>query len=167
MPRVIADVTTAVKRFMNRSPILAIAAALPLLLSACGDSTAPDGAVIDITVTEIRGPTVGVDANGEPKITCEIELSAVAAGRGAATWLDGAFRLQAEGNASTPVESTPVSADVVREAWGQDQIAAGETQVSRWLATDASPFSATLDFRYWPASEGRVLGPGVSFSCRP
>jgi hypothetical protein len=151
---------------MKRSRIPILAGALALV-AACGDGTAPRETVVTVSLVSLTGPTVTTDANGAQTISCEVELSAVGAGEGVAAWLDATSRVWRLGDPSAREETTQIGADIVRQVWGSEEVFAGETQTSRWIATDASPFSATLEFRYRASPGGRVLNSAVAFTCRP
>jgi hypothetical protein len=150
---------------MNRSIVLACLAC-SLAISGCTGSTEPRPTTVAIDLVELIGPTTGVDANGDPTISCEIVVRAVNTGE-SASWVDATFRTFAVGDPSTRGETTRISAEVIAEVWGWPGIPAGETQTSRWIATKQSPFSATLDFRYQPLSATRVGSSGVAFTCSP
>src|SRR5688572_13512837 len=153
---------------MKHSSILPFVLALLFALSACGDAAAPRPAVkITLSVSELLGPTVGTNDLGEPTVTCELELLAAASGRGIAAWQDATFRIYAAGDLSNPIETTTLSADIVREAWVADDIAAETTQQSRWTATLGYPWAATMEFRYQPSAGQRVYSTEVSFTCDP
>jgi hypothetical protein len=144
-----------------------ITAALAIALSACRDGTAPDpGVDIAISVSEFNGPTLSEDADG-PVITCDIGLRAVASGKGSATWLDATFKVYLGADRTTPVDSAVFSDSEIREAWGGDAIAAGETRQSQWTLAAPIPLSATLEFRYQPSIGHNVKSTKVSFSCAP
>jgi hypothetical protein len=115
---------------MQRSPTLAAAVALALALSACGEATAPRPVAVTLTVIDLHGPLDGVNDTGEPVVTCSFTLRADAAGGGTATWLGATFRIYAGSDRSTPVDEAVLSAEEVRQVWGADQIAAGESQLS-------------------------------------
>jgi hypothetical protein len=151
---------------MTRSRIRVLAGALALA-AACGDGIAPRETIVDVTLVSLVGPTVATDANGVQTISCEIELSAIAAGAGAATWLDATSRVWPVADPSTGGSTTQIGAEIVRQVWGFEEIFADETQTSRWIATHTSPFSATLDFRYRASPGGRILSSGVAFTCSP
>jgi hypothetical protein len=151
-----------------RRTALSRCAVLALALSACGETTAPRPTLgITVSVAELRGPTVSANGDGQPTVTCEIDLRAAAAGKGTATWLDATFRIYIGKNRSTPIDSAMVSAEEIAQVWGAPEIAAGERQESRWIATVGIPFSATMEFRYRPSSGSRVHSATVSFSCSP
>jgi hypothetical protein len=151
---------------MNQ-PLVLLLATFSLAISACGGTTDPQVTVVRIDLVELVGPTTGVDENGDPTVSCEIALSAVGEGDGAARWLDATLRTFAVGDPSTRVETARIDADLVREVWGFEWILPGETQTSRWLATKGAPFSATLDFRYQRASGAFPSVSSVAFTCSP
>src|SRR3712207_5485851 len=138
-----------------------------VVLSACRDGTAPDpGVDVAIGVSRFTGPTVTETVDG-PLVNCDVELRASATGKGSATWLDATFRIYLLADLTTPVDSSVVDAGEIRQAWGADEIATGETVESLWGIASPIPLAAELEFRYQPSLGRNAKSSKVRFSCGP
>src|SRR5580765_2992904 len=111
-----------------------LAGTAALVAAACGDSTAPPDSYVTLTirVTQIDGPSVSDPGNGLPRIECDITLSASAEGNTSAEWRDATLYFFAGPDRRTPIDSTVLAMQDVRDSWQSGGIAPGESQVSGW-----------------------------------
>ena len=137
------------------------------LISACSDSTAP-GSKVHVTLSAAApSVTIGTDPDGLPSIECSTSVLAVAAGSGAATWLDGTARYFIGASRSNPTDSSSLAAGEIRNSWGSDSIQAGQTQHASWAFHANIPFEVALELRYRDAGGGAVQKVSTRFACGP
>jgi hypothetical protein len=145
-----------------------LAGTAALVVAACGDSTAPPDSYVTLTirVTQIDGPSVFDPGNGLPRIECDITLSASAEGNTSAEWRDATLYFFAGLDRRTPIDSTVLVMQDVRDSWQSGGIAPGQSQVSGWRISAGIPFSASLVYRY-QVKDGAVQSTSVAFNCGP
>ena len=151
----------------RRLPGLALLVAA--VLSACGgDSTAPRPSIdVAVALSSTLGPSSNTDAQGNPLISCQLQLAATASGEGSAAWLDGMFRVFVGKNRKTPVDSFAIEASDIQQAWSGSTIKPGDTQHSVWNVSANIPFGGELEFRYRPNATNDTKRAKVSFTCGP
>jgi hypothetical protein len=150
--------------FKSRYLVAVLAA---VTLAACRDSTAPPPNVdLALALASTQGPTISTDAFGNPTISCRVQLTAAASGRGSASWLGATIRIFTGKERKDPVESRTIEASTVAASWNAAAIAAGETQHSTWNVSRSIPFAGELEFRYG-VDGGDVKRAKVSFTCGP
>jgi hypothetical protein len=132
----------------RRVSFAAALGALAVTVAACGDSTGPGRSVdVAVSVTQLRGPSITPEENGQARVACSVDFRAVASGSGAATWLDATVHWYVGVN-RLPLDSLVVSAAEIQASWGEAGIDAGETRASPgWEFGAGVPFSVTLDYR--------------------
>jgi hypothetical protein len=138
-------------------------------LSACGgEGTGPSSSLnVVVSVSSLRGPAVTQLADGTPRIDCAFDLTAVASGTGTGTWLDGSFIVYVGKDKATPVDSSLISREEIRQSWNKSTIGGGETQHSTWTLSAGIPFTADLVFTYQASASAEVKSTKMRIACSP
>ncbi len=119
-------------------------------LSACNDANAPTESVtVSVSVARIDGPSYGETAAHVPQVACGIDLSAVANGRGTATWSGATLRFYIGPDHGMLLDSATFTGADIGRSWSEDgKIASGATQQTRWDMSAGIPFYVTFEYRY-------------------
>ena len=126
----------------------ALAAALALPLSTCGDPTGPKN-VLDITLATMPGASTDLSPDGEnPMVVCTVPLRATAKGPGRALWLSSTIRWYAGPDRSSPVDSATFPAEVMASAFGFEDMVGGQEQELQVRVSFPLPFEWELEARY-------------------
>ncbi len=145
------------------------AAAVSVLLTpvlACHDSTGPEAPfTVSVSIESTTGPTFFND-DTVPQIQCFVTLRAVARGPGSAIWGDGKFYVFAGPDRVTPIDSSVMPAQTIRESWGASSIDSSEVRHAQWQLSAGIPFGLSFVFTYSKNGEVQQAGP-VAFTCGP
>ena len=147
---------------------LSAAAVSVLLISvlACHDSTGPEAPfTVSVSIESTTGPTFFND-DTVPRIQCFVTLRAVARGPGSAIWGDGKVYVFAGPDRVTPIDSSVISAQTIRESWGASSIDSSEVRHAQWQLSAGIPFGLSFVFTYSKNGEVQQAGP-VAFTCGP
>ena len=146
-------------------------AAVVIVGTACGDSTAPRQTVtVAISVTHVDPPVIRVTNENLPSIACDVQFSATASGEGSAKWLDAKGLWYAGIDRSTPFDSATWSATEIQRSWDEAGIGAGQTQLATWTFYASAPFTTSVEFHYqsvYGAELGDEETATAEFTCGP
>jgi hypothetical protein len=142
-------------------------AALCVTTVACGDSTDP-GARVDVAVAVdyIVGPNVNQAPADGNRVACQVTMSAIATGKGTATWGAATLKWYGGKDRSIAFDSSSAPAIDVGRAWGASSIAAGGRQTTTWDIWASVPFSGAIEFQYRVAG-GPDRTASLKFDCGP
>ena len=154
-------------RYTAPRAVALIATATLALVAACGESTGPK-ANVDVTVgvSNIIGPNINVAPQNGNRVACDVGLFAKAVGNGKAKWGTATFRWFAGKDRSVAFDSSTTSVAVVRSAWGDSTVDAGDRLVTNWTVWASIPFSAAIDFHYRVGGGAEKIAT-ARFDCGP
>lgn len=134
-------------------------------LTACNDATAPTETVtVSVSVAKVDGPSYGETIAHVPQVTCGIDLSAVATGRGTATWSGATLRFYIGPDHGMLLDTATFSGADIGRSWSEDgKIASGATQQTRWDMSAGIPFYVTFEYRYQSGKGEKKTS--ASFAC--
>lgn len=134
---------------------------------ACGDATGPGSpVVVAVHVEQFRGPSLRYTPDSEPTIGCGADVRATATGSGTATWLRATVDFFGDKGGKRLLGTATFPDSDVQSAWGQPDIAAGESQRSRISAAASEPFHAVVHYSYRPGS-GPIQSADLDIDCGP
>lgn len=142
---------------------------LAFAVASCGgDSTAPkSGVVVTLTADSPAPDPVITDTPNGPQITCNINLTATATGKGVAAWGGATTYWYIGPDRSTAVDtSTNGSDEVVQGFLGRGGISAGETLHTTWYFYNGAPFEVSIGFGY-TTDNGKTDIAWTHFRCGP
>lgn len=151
---------------MRRSTLLTLA--VMAAVSACADSTGPDGDDptfgVALQLVERDGPVV-VSFAGLQEVECVFRISAEGTGNARVSWGRAEFRLFTGIDRTEPAHVLDAPTLEVTGGFGGENLAAGETRFTTVILTAAIPFAADLVFYYRGSPEVPEQSATVPVSC--
>jgi hypothetical protein len=149
-------------------PARSVTLAAALASLSCGESSGPASRLlVDLT------PAIGSmyvnpgPPDGWPEASCTVSIRAVATGGGNASWSSGTFRFFIGANRAAPVDSSPVAAAEIAEAFGEASVASGDTLFGGWSVYAGFPFEVEIRIAYTRADGGRDSVSTPRMACGP
>ena len=152
---------------MRAQPCIVLLLAALSTATGCRDSTAPDGRLVVALRAEPQGPGRTTEDASGPSIVCDVDLVAKTRGRGTATWQDATFYWYFGADRRTPVDSTSMSAEEIRDSWGKTGIGSTDSLRTTWEFSADAPFEVRVDMRYLTAGNATPATATTRFACGP
>ena len=149
-----------------RRAALGLGLVLPIM-EACSSPSEPSASpltTVRVIVDTVAAPVLSQTPDGIQDLSCDVGLTASAAGRDTVRWIGATFRWYLGRDQTTPFDSADADAATIQSSWGTATITGGSVELAGWTFSASIPFTATIQFHYRNSYGGVASTDPVPFT---